>query len=74
MVVIETQEQLEMFGWDIKHNMPYIPENARFLIILEPEAFKNLVKQITQPGTILSDEKFIYNSHSGVEFGIKKGK
>jgi hypothetical protein len=74
MVVIETQEQLEMFGWDIAHNMPYIPENLRLLIIIEPEAFGNLVKQIVPPWARPEDEgdRFIYNSQSGVEFGIKK--
>jgi len=74
MVVIETQEQLEMFGWDIAHNMPYIPENARFLIIVEPNAFQGLVHQIVPPWARPEDEgdRFIYNSQSGVEFGVKK--
>jgi hypothetical protein len=74
MVVIETQEQLEMFGWDIANNMPYIPENLRLLIIIEPEAFGNLVKQIVPPWARPEDEgyRFIYNSQSGVEFGVKK--
>jgi hypothetical protein len=74
MVVIETQEQLEMFGWDIAHNISYIPENLRFLIIVEPEAFSNLVKQIVPSWVRPEDEgdRFIYNSQSGVEFGIKK--
>lgn len=75
MVVIETQAQLEHFAWDIMNNMPYIPENIRFLIIIEPEAFNNLVKQIVPPWARPEDEgdRFIYNSQAGVEFGVKKG-
>ena len=74
MVIIETQEQLEMFAWDVKHNMSYIPENLRLLIIVEPEAFDNLVKQIVPSWNRPEDEgdRFIYNSQSGVEFGVKK--
>lgn len=73
MVIIETQEQLEMFAWDIKYNIPYIPENLRFLIIVEPEAFDKLVKQIV-PGWLNEDDhdRFIYNSQAGIEFGVKK--
>jgi hypothetical protein len=75
MVIIETQAQLEHFAWDIKHNMPYIPENLRFLIIVEPEAFKQLVKEIVPPWATPEDEgdRFIYNTQAGVEFGVKKG-
>jgi hypothetical protein len=75
MVVIETQEQLEMFGWDIAQNMSYIPENLRLLIIVEPEAFSNLIKQIVPSWARPEDEgdRFIYNSQAGIEFGIKKG-
>lgn len=75
MVVIETQAQLEHFAWDIKNNMPYIPENVRFLIIIEPEAFKNLVKEITKPDAKYAsgpEDRFIYNSQAGIEFGVKK--
>lgn len=76
MVVIETQAQLEHFAWDIKNNMPYIPENLRFLIIVKPEAFSNLVKEIVPPWARPEDEgdRFIYNSQAGIEFGIKKGE
>ena len=75
MVVIETQEQLEMYAWDIKNNMPYIPENARFLIIVEPGAFNNLVKQMSSTSAPRNPEpdRFIYHSQAGVEFGVKKG-
>lgn len=74
MVIIETQAQLEHFAWDIKHNMSYIPENLRLLIIVEPEAFDNLVKEIVPPWAKPEDEgdRFIYNSQAGVEFGVKK--
>ena len=68
MVIIETQEQLEMFGWDIKSNLGYIPENARFLIIMDAEAFDALVARTGFKDT----DRFIYNSQAGVEFGIKK--
>jgi len=76
MVVIETQAQIEHFAWDIKHNMPYIPENLRFLVIVEPEAFERLIKEILPPWaqTEQNDsDRFIYNSQAGIEFGIKKG-
>ena len=75
MVVIETQEQLEHFAWDIANHMPYIPENLRLLIIVEPEAFSNLIKQIVPSWARPEDEgdRFIYNSQAGIEFGIKKG-
>lgn len=75
MVTIETREQLEMFAWDVKYNMPYIPENLRLLIIIEPEAFNKLVKEIVPPWAKPEDEgdRFIYNSQAGVEFGVKKG-
>jgi hypothetical protein len=75
MVTIETREQLEMFAWDVKYNMPYIPENLRLLIIIEPEAFNKLVKEIVPPWATPEDEgdRFIYNSQAGVEFGVKKG-
>lgn len=72
MVVIETREQLEMFAWDIKMNMPHIPENLRLLIIMEPEAFERLVTQISKEWVDNSD-RFIYNSQAGIELGIKKG-
>ena len=74
MVVIETHAQLEHFAWDIANNMPYIPENVRFLIIIEPEAFSNLIKEIVPSWARPEDEgdRFIYNSQAGVEFGIKK--
>ena len=74
MVVIETQAQLEHFAWDISNNMPYIPENLRFLIIMEPEAFSNIIKEIVPAWATPESEgdRFIYNSQAGVEFGIKK--
>ena len=68
MVIIENQEQLEMFAWDVKHNMPYIPENLRLLIIMDAEAFDALVARTGFKDT----DRFIYNSQAGVEFGIKK--
>ena len=75
MVTIETQAQLEHFAWDIAQNMPYIPENLRFLIIVEPEAFVNLINEIVPPWARPEDEgnRFIYRSQAGIEFGVKKG-
>ena len=57
-----------MFAWDVKHNMPYIPENLRLLIIMDAEAFDALVARTGFKDT----DRFIYNSQAGVEFGIKK--
>ena len=68
MVIIETQEQLEMFAWDIKHNMPYLPENLRLLIIMDAEAFDTFMARTK----MTPSDRFIYNSGAGVEFGIKK--
>lgn len=68
MVVIETQEQLEMFAWDIRNNMPYIPENLRFLIIMKAEAF-DAIMALTK---MTPNDRFIYNSQAGIEFGVKK--
>lgn len=72
MVVIETREQLEMFAWDIKMNMPDIPENLRLLIIMEPEAFERLVTQISKEW-VGDSGGFIYSSQAGIELGIEKG-
>jgi hypothetical protein len=68
MVIIETQEQLEMFAWDVKSNMPYIPENLRLLIIMNAQAFDALVARTG----FKDSDRFIYNSQAGIEFGIKK--
>jgi hypothetical protein len=68
MVIIESQEQLEIFAWDVKHNMPYLPENLRLLIIMDAEAFDALVARTG----FKDSDRFIYNSQAGVEFGIKK--
>lgn len=69
MVVIETREQLEMFAWDIKMNMPYIPENLRLLIIMEAQAF-DAIMELTK---MTPSDRFIYHSQAGIELGIKKG-
>lgn len=66
-VTIQTQEQLEIFAHEVRANMPYLPENLRLLIIMEPDDFDQMIQH-----TGLTGDRFIYNSHAGVEFGIKR--
>lgn len=73
---ITNQAQLEEFAFRVAHmaTIGGIPENLRLLIILEPEDFDNIVKEIVPPWAYVGGEsdRFIYNSQSGIEFGIKR--
>lgn len=52
-----------------------MPENLRLLLIMEPEDFDTLVKEIVPPWAELDTDqpdRFVYTTKVGIEFGIKK--
>lgn len=67
MNTIDTIENLEAFAQNLKQNIPSLPENLRLLIIMNSENFNNLAEKVG-----ITNDKFIYNTNAGIEFGIKK--
>jgi len=74
---ISTQAELEEFAWRVANMASYggLPENLRLLIILNPEDFDNVVREIVPSWAQPEGEhdRFIYTTQAGVEFGVKRG-
>lgn len=67
---IKSRTELEMFAAHLKQNVYDLPTNLRLLVILEKEDFDKMVNDISTE-IKKPEDRFIYMSHSGVEFGIK---
>lgn len=72
MKQIKTRHDIEIFAASIAVNIVEIPENFRLVLILSTEDFQSLVTEINPQLVIDKIDRFIYNSHSGIEFGIKQ--
>jgi hypothetical protein len=75
MQELKTRADLEIFANNLATNLYELPENLRLLVLVEPEDFKHLIREITAPWAELDQnqsDRFIYTSQSGIEFGIKQ--
>jgi hypothetical protein len=75
MTEIKTRADLEIFASYLATNMNELPENLRLLVLVEPEDFNYLIREVTAPWAEMDQnqsDRFIYTSQSGIEFGIKQ--
>ena len=72
MKQIKTRHDIEIFAASIAVNMYEIPENLRLLLVLSTKDFQSLVEEINSLLESDKIDRFIYYSHSGIEFGIKQ--
>lgn len=72
MKQIKTRHDIEIFAASISVNIIEIPENLRLVLILPTEDFQSLVEEINPQLLVNKMDRFIYNSYSGIEFGIKQ--
>ena len=69
MPELKTRSDIELFGYELRNKFYKLPSNLLFLIIVNEQDFHNLHMEIT--GQHTDTDRVIYNSSSGIEFGIK---
>lgn len=69
MPELKTRSDIELFGYELRTKIYDPPSNLLFLVIVPEEDFHKLHMEIT--GQHADTDRIIYNSSSGVEFGIK---
>lgn len=70
---IRNRNDLEMMGGLIASKFA-LPDNLRLLVIMDPRDFDYTIAEIVPPWAEREgdQDRFIYTSQSGVEFGVKR--